>query len=69
MDLLHEYCEGYVEILDPENYGRCEKCDEEGLFHVVRESDDNIYVIFDEVVGAAIGLPLMPLVNAFSTIE
>ncbi|MDQ3802243.1 MAG: hypothetical protein M3416_00070 [Acidobacteriota bacterium] len=53
MDLLHEDCEGYIDSLEPENYGRCEKCGEEGLFRVVREKDDNAFAIFYETGSAA----------------
>ncbi len=53
MDLLHEDCEGYIDSLEPENYGRCEKCGEEGLFRVVRETDENAFAIFYETGSVA----------------
>jgi len=53
MELLHEFCEGYIDTLGSENYGRCEKCGEEGLFRVVREKDGNAFAIFYEATGGA----------------
>jgi hypothetical protein len=53
MDLLHEDCEGYIDSLEPENYGRCEKCREGGLFRVVREKDGNAFAIFYETGSAS----------------
>ncbi|OLE55396.1 MAG: hypothetical protein AUG51_02765 [Acidobacteria bacterium 13_1_20CM_3_53_8] len=64
MNLLHEYCEGYIASLDPENYGLCEKCGEEGLFRVVREAYNTSYAVFheeiiwEELISNAIGLDL-----------
>ena len=48
MDLVHEDCEGYIDSLEPENYGRCEKCGEERLFRVVREKNGNAFAILYE---------------------
>lgn len=40
MDLLHENCGGEIETFDPEDYGMCTECGEEGHFKVVREEPE-----------------------------
>jgi hypothetical protein len=46
MDLLHKFCEGYIDTVGSENYGRCKKWGEEELFRVVGEKDVNAFAIF-----------------------
>ena len=49
MDLLHEVCEGTIEVFSSENYGLCSECCQEGYFRITRE-DENSYAEFTEII-------------------